>query len=146
MSVIAHLLQGDRETAVITSAASSNAQRISSMLILQDFNAAFNDSGDTDNTVADHLVNLTLTCRQQINSQAFGFVFNLILLILLRHNTCHDVQLCKGTLVAIGIVSGHLSGRISEILDPADRGCAYQIYSVYISQLTTTSKSTDMSL
>ena len=146
MSVIAHLLQGDRETAVITSAASSNAQRISSMLILQDFNAAFNDSGDTDNTVADHLVNLTLTCRQQINSQAFGFVFNLILLILLRHNTCHDVQLCKGTLVAIGIVSGHLSGRISEILDPADRACAYQIYSVYISQLTTTSKSTDMSL
>ena len=141
-SVVSHLLQGDRETAAITSAASGNALCISRILSYEDFQATSKVKGDTIHKdeayeiIANYLVNLTNNCRQHINSQAFGCVLNLILLLLLRFNACHDVQICKGTLIAVGIVSGHLSGRISEIVDPSDTTSdVYAIYSIYATKL-----------
>ena len=60
-----------------------------------------------------------------------GTVFNLILLLLLRYDACHDVRLSRTNLIAIGIVSGHLSGRICELLDFSKSCDVNDIYCVY---------------
>jgi len=136
LSVVARLLQGDRETSAITSAASANAQRIAGMITLQDFQSitSYNVNEEEDKNkafgrIASHLVNITSDCQKQVNSQAVDIVFNLILLLLLRYDTCQDVQIHKGALIAIGIVSGHLSGRIDELLgDNSDTSIIYAKY------------------
>jgi len=136
LSVVAHLLQGDRETSAITSAASTNAQHIAGLITLQDLQylSSYNVNEEEDkdkafDRFASHLVNITSDCHQQINSQACGIVFNLILLLLLRYDTCQDVQIHKGALIAIGIVSGNISGRIDELLgDNSDTSIIYAKY------------------
>jgi hypothetical protein len=76
--------------------------------------------------------NLSSDCRQQIHSKAFDEVFNLVLLLLLRYDTCHDVRLCRTTLILVGIVSGHLSGRIGELIDLSEMECDLaHLYSLY---------------
>ena len=136
LSVVAHLLQGDRETSAITSAASANAQRIAGMITLQDLQSItscnVSEEEDKDKAfgrIASHLVNITSDCHQQIKSQACDIVFNLILLLLLRYDTCQDVQIHKGALISIGIVSGHLCGRIDELLgENCDTSIIYATY------------------
>jgi len=136
LSVVARLLQGDREASAITSTASANAQRIAGMITLQDFQSitSYNVNEEEDKNkafgrIASHLVNITSDCQKQVNSQAVDIVFNLILLLLLRYDTCQDVQIHKGALIAIGIVSGHLSGRIDELLgDNSDTSIIYAKY------------------
>jgi len=119
VSAVAHLLQGDRETVAITSASMENAKRISRMLSAKDI-LSFTA-----------LVNLTSSCRRQIHPELFGTVFNLILLLLLRYDACHDVQLSRTTLITVGVVSGHLSGRIDELLDLSEPCDVNDIYSVF---------------
>lgn len=139
VSAVAHLLQGDRESVAITSASMENAKRISRMLTTEDFLSvvAASDRGcatemkDLSMFVPGILVNLSSSCRRQIHSEVFGTLFNLILLLLLRYDVCHDVQLSRTTLIAVGIVSGHLSGRIGELLDLSKKCDVNDIYSVY---------------
>jgi len=142
VSAIAHILQGDRETLAITTAGSSNAQSIAASIEVKDFIAAATthfhlghhsaDKKKYCNTVANLLVRLASDCRRQIHPQAFGTVFNLILLLLLRYDSCRDVELCRATLIAVGLVSGHLSGRIGELLDLTETPCdAKDIYLMY---------------
>lgn len=121
VSAVAHLLQGDRETVAITSASMENSKRISRMLSTKDIMSF----------TAGILVNLTSSCRRQIHPELFGTVFNLILLLLLRFDVCHDVQLSRTTLITVGVVSGHLSGRIDELLDLSEPCDVNDIYSVY---------------
>ncbi|KAL7542795.1 hypothetical protein ACHAXR_012401 [Thalassiosira sp. AJA248-18] len=145
VSSVAQLIQGDREMVAITSAGSVNAQSISRTLTTEDFlDAAITsnllehaeDKEDPRKIVAFLLKLLTSNCCQQIHSQAFGTVFNLVLLLLLRYDTCPDVQLCRTTLISVGIVSGHLSGRIGELLNLSEETCDVNaIYSLYVAKL-----------
>lgn len=145
-TLVAHLLQGDRVTVDITSACSTNAQTLTQVLVMEDFLAvvridnnsrhAVNTEGSSCEAIASWLVHLTSDCCQQIHSTAFGTVFNLVLLLLLRYDTCHDVRLCRATLIGIGIVSGHLSGRTSELLPPSETPCDVNaIYTLYAAKL-----------
>lgn len=140
VSLVAHLLQGDRETSVIASAGAANAKAISRMLTVQDFCAVnpflskVRDGADFTSVVS-VLERITLRCRQQIHFQALNSVFNLVLLLLLRSDACLDVNLCRPTLVVVGIVSGHLSGRIGELLDLAETSTINRIYSLYVTRI-----------
>ena len=137
VSAVAHLLQGDRETMAITSASMENAKRISRMLSTKDllsFTAASDRECAKEESsmfISGILVNLSSSCRQQIHPELFGAVFNLILLLLLRYDVCRDVQLSRTTLITVGIVSGHLSGRIDELLDLSEPCDVNDIYCVY---------------
>mmetsp|Transcript_29014 Transcript_29014/g.61316 ORF Transcript_29014/g.61316 Transcript_29014/m.61316 type:complete len:370 (-) Transcript_29014:164-1273(-) len=141
VSTVAHLLQGDRDTMAITSAGSANAKALTQILTREDFLDAGTicnqtgqvaDKEDPCHTIANGMGHLTTECQQQIHSQAFGTVFNLILLLLLRYDSCHDVQLCKVALITVGIVSGHLSGRIHELLELSESQCVVNdIYLLY---------------
>ena len=144
VSLVAHLLQGDRETRAITSAGTANAKAISRVLTIKDFVVAYpppNDVSDDDDDyctiVTSLLEGITSRCRQQIHSQALNSVFNLVLMILLRNDTCLDVKLCRPTLILVGIVSGHLSGRIGELIDFAETSTVSSIYSLYAAKLGT---------
>ena len=142
VSLVAKLLQGERETSAITSAGSENSKAVCRMLTINDFVAAYPPPGNVrmqDNIccefVASVLDRITLRCRQQIHTQALDSVFNLVLLLLLRNNTCLDVKMCRPTLTVVGIVSGHLSGRIGELLDLAEASTVNSIYSLYAARL-----------
>ncbi len=140
VSLVAHLLQGDRETSAIASAGSANAKAISRMLTIQDFFAAYPSLSKVGDgaccvSVVGLLESITLRCRQQIHFQALNSVFNLVLLLLLRNDACLDVNLCRPTLVVVGIVSGHLSGRIGELLDLAETSTINSIYSLYAARI-----------
>jgi len=145
LSAVAHLLQGDRETIAITAAGSANAQMISRTLTIKDFLSAagpfchieeMTDERDQCEVIAELCEQLTFYCRQQLLPQAFDGVFNLVLLLLLRYDACHDVQQCRATLIAAGIVTGHLSSRISELLALSEAPCdVNDIYSLYSAKM-----------
>ena len=139
VSAVAHLIQGDRETIAITSAGSSNAKNISRMTTADEIIARATPCNDLRQisdgdqqpfkAIASMLDRLTTDCRKQIHSQALDAVFNLVLLLLLRHDSCNDVKLCRATLISVGIVSGHLSGRVGELLDLSEASC--DVNSIY---------------
>ncbi len=140
LSAVAHLLQGDRESADITSASMENAKRISQISTMKDFllfvpassiKKCSMEKKDLPSVIAGMLVELTYNCRREIHMPVVGTVFNLILLLLLRYDACHDVRLSRANLITIGIISGHLSGRICELLDFSEICDVNDIYSVY---------------
>lgn len=140
VSLIAHFLQGERETNAITSAGTANAKAITRMLKIKDFLSCTPYDGshlkDDDSCafLTSLLVEITSRCRQQIHSEAASSIFNLVLLLLLRNDACYDVQLCRTTLIMVGIVSGHLSGRICELL--SDTSCdVNKIYSLFAARI-----------
>lgn len=116
LSLVAHLLQGDRETAAITSTASTNAQNISRASTIHVDNLTNDESNDND-VIIQFLEQMIGECSSQIHPEAAGTIFNLILLLLLRYETCEDVHASKTTLITVGIVVGHISGRIAELID-----------------------------
>jgi len=85
--------------------------------------------------VAGALAKLTQKCCQQLQGAAFDTVFNLILLLLLRYEACRDVQHSRVILIAVGIISGHLSGRIDELLDLSTSCDVIHIYLTYATKL-----------
>ncbi len=139
LSAVAYLLQGDRDSADIASASMDNAKRISRMSTVNDFlfvaatstRRCLTEKGYSPTVAAGMLVDLTYSCRREIHMSVVGTVFNLILLLLLRYDACHDVRLSRTNLIAIGIVSGHLSGRICELLDFSKSCDVNDIYCVY---------------
>ena len=139
LSAVAYLLQGDRKSSDITSASTENAKRISRMLTIKEFlslaatsvRVCSTETEDSSIFVAGMMVDLTYRCRRQIHISAVGTVFNLILLLLLRYEACHDVRLSRANLITIGVVCGHLSGRICELLDVSVSCDVNDIYSVY---------------
>ena len=141
-ALVAKILQGDRETADIASACSPNAQALTQLLVMKDFLAVIghhiNNEGKSCTAIVNWLDHLTSDCRRQIHSKAFETVFNLVLLLLLRNDTCHDLRICRATLIGIGLISGHLSGRINELLSetPCD---VTDIYSLYATKLEASS-------
>lgn len=142
VSLVACLLQGERETSAVTTAGAANAKAIIRMITMKDFVAAYcphvNLHANDDECctfVVSLLERITWRCRQQLHSQALDSVLNLVLLLLLRNDTCLDVNLCRPTLVVVGIVAGHLSGRIGDLLDIAETSTINSIYSLYTTRL-----------
>jgi ABC-type bacteriocin/lantibiotic exporter with double-glycine peptidase domain len=86
------------------------------------------------------LVKLSRNCIQQISRELVGSVFNLVLLLLLRCDVCQDVQLSRATLITVGIVSGHLSGRINELIDLSQSSDINDIYSLYADLVSETAE------
>ena len=138
VSVVAHILQGDRETSAITSAASHNAleiSRVSTVNVAK--SGSFN--GKDEKTDLEIIVrffrSLISDCAVQIQPEAAGVIFNLILLLLLRFDVCEDVNSSKTTLIIVGIVSGHVSGRISELVDFSSANPIQNMYSSLLQSL-----------
>ena len=145
VSIIAYLIQGDRDSLSIIDASSSNAGRISRLVTvdeLHDYACTFDarmglerDSGNTQNQpILSCLEHLTSKCRQQIHSDAVEYILNLVLLLILRHDSCEDVQLHRGALILIGIVCGHLCGRITDLIDVSEESDVYLIYQAFAQQ------------
>jgi len=142
-STVAYLIQGDRETLTISEAAASNAVRISQMVTTDEFRdvctfhySIYSESANKQahSKVASFLQHLTLHCCDQIHSKAVESILNLVLLLLLRHDTCEDVQLHRGHLILIGIVCGHLSGRITDLIDLSQECDLHFIYQLFTQQ------------
>ena len=128
VSLVAHLLQGDRETSAIASVASPIALRISRVSTVK-VNSTFDHSNNNSNEIVlKFLQQLISECTAQIQPDACGVIFNLILLLLLRYDTCEDVHAFKTTLVIIGIVCGHISGRIAELVDLSSENPIQSLY------------------
>jgi hypothetical protein len=117
VSIVAHLLQGDRETSAITSAASTNALQISRTSTINVLSRSNQTDEEHCEIILQFFRRLIVQCADQIQQEAAGVIFNLILLLLLRYDNCEDVRASKTTLMTVGIVSGHISGRISELID-----------------------------
>ena len=123
VSAIAHLIQGDRETSAITSAGSVNARKISQLVTNEDLlfvagNYTIHERRKEDyEMIVSFLERRISECEKQLCLEATSIVFNLIVLLLLRHDVCQDVKLNRTSLVIGGIVSGHLSGRLEELVD-----------------------------
>jgi hypothetical protein len=117
VSAVAHLLQGDRETVAITSAASAIAINISQTSTIKVAHEYIQGKGDGQTIILQFLRRLIFECAAQVEPEAAGVIFNLILLLLLRYDTCEDVHASRTILIIVGIVSGHVSGRISELID-----------------------------
>ena len=138
ISVVAHILQGDRETSAITSAASPNAleiTRISTINVAK--SGSFHDEDENAGLeiILQFFRILISECAAQIQPEAAGVVFNLILLLLLRYDVCEDVYSSKTTLIMVGIVSGHLSGRISELVDFSAVNSIHNMYNSLLRSL-----------
>ena len=149
VSAVAHLLQGDRESVAITSACREIAMRISQNLTIEELvyiGSTATDircplaRGDLTKLASNILVKLSRNCIQQISPELVGSVFNLVLLLLLRCDVCQDVQLSRATLITVGIVSGHLSGRINELIDLSQSSDINNIYSVYADLVSETAE------
>lgn len=148
VSAVAHLLQGDRESVAITSACREIAMRISQNLTIEELVYIGSTATDIrcplargDSTkLASILVKLSRNCIQQISRELVGSVFNLVLLLLLRCDVCQDVQLSRATLITVGIVSGHLSGRINELIDLSQSSDINDIYSLYADLVSETAE------
>ena len=144
MSKIASLIQGDRDTLAISHAASSNAARISRLVTIDElrdictFDQATLEiaSQQTHCHVGSFLEHLTSHCCDQIHSdQAIESILNLVLLLLLRHDMCEDVQVNRGTLFLIGIVCGHRSGKITNLIGQTSQDCdVHLIYQAFTQQ------------
>jgi len=145
VSIIAYLIQGDRDSLSIIDASSSNAARISRLVAvdeLHDYACTFDarmgserDSGNTQNQlILSCLKHLSSECRQQIHSDAVEYILNLVLLLILRHDSCEDVQLHRGALILIGIVCGHLCGRITDLIDVTEESDVHLIYQAFAQQ------------
>jgi hypothetical protein len=145
VSIIAYLIQGDRDSLSIIDASSSNAARISRLVTVDElhhyactFDARMGlerDSGNTQNQlILSCLEHLSSECRQQIHSDAIESILNLVLLLILRHDSCEDVQLHRGALILIGIVCGHLCGRITDLIDVTEESDVHLIYQAFAQQ------------
>lgn len=142
MSKIACLIQGDRETLAISHAAASNAVRISQLVTVDELRDVFmrdqpeRASEQSHIKVASFLKHLNSQCCDEIHSyHAVESILNLILLLLLRHDICEDVQLNRGTLILIGIVCGHRSGRITNLINTTSHDCdVHRIYQAFTQQ------------
>ena len=138
---IAFLIQGDRETLTISNAAVPNTLRISQLVSIDELtNACTFDhprlvtvDHQAKSKVVSFLGLLTSHCCNQLHSkEAVGSILNIVLLLLLRHDVCDDVQLHRCELIMIGIVCGHISGRISDIIDMTLKDCdVYLIYEAF---------------
>lgn len=117
VSAVAYLLQGDRETVAIASAASAVALNISKTSTIKVAHQFIREEGDGRTIILQFLRCLIFECAAQVDPEAAGVIFNLILILLLRYDTCEDVHASRTTLIIVGIVSGHISGRISELID-----------------------------
>jgi hypothetical protein len=136
-SVVAHLLQGDRNTSAITSATSTNAQKIVQNSTINATDQYTQGDQDSKSVILKYLQELVIECRSQVQPEGAGVIFNLILLLLLRYDTCEDVQACKTALIIVGIISGHHSGRISELIDMSRPSQLKDIYCELIQSLQT---------
>jgi len=145
MSKIACLIQGDRETLAISQAAASNAVRISRLVTVDEFRDVCmfyqpihfeSASQHSHSKVASFLKHLNSQCYDEIHSDhTVESILNLVLLLLLRHDMCEDVQLNRGTLILIGIVCGHRSGRITNLISTTSVDCdVYRIYQAFAQQ------------
>jgi len=142
-SAIAYLIQGDRETLAISNAAASNAVRISQLVTTDELidiytfdHRIYSESASQQvhSKVASFLEHLTSHCCDQIHSDAVESILNLVLLLLLGHDTCEDVQLHRGHLILIGIVCGHLSGRVTDLIDLSLECDVHLIYQLFTQQ------------
>jgi hypothetical protein len=136
-STIAYLIQGDTDTVTISNAASLNAVRISQMVTVDDLReiciSADHISSERErckahNKIVSCLEHLASQCRDQIHTDGVEFILNLVLLLLLRHDICKVVQLRRDELILIGIVCGHLSGRITDLIDLSQESDVCLIY------------------
>ena len=145
VSIIAYLIQGDRDSLSIIDASSLNAVRISRLVTLDelhDYACTFDarmgserDRGNTQNQlILSCLEQLSSKCRQKIHSDAVESILNLVLLLILRHDSCEDVQLHRGALILIGIVCGHLCGRITDLIDVSEESDVHLIYQAFAQQ------------
>ncbi len=145
MSKIACLIQGDRETLAISHAAASNAMRISQLVTVDELRDVCvrdqpiqleSSSQQSLSKVASFLKYLNSQCCDEIPSDhAVESILNLVLLLLLRHDICKDVQLNRGTLLLIGIVCGHRSGRITNLISTTSHDCdVHRIYQAFTQQ------------
>ncbi len=145
MSKIACLIQGDRETLAISQAAASNAVRISRLVTVDEFRDVCmfyqpihfeSGSQHSHSKVVSFLKHLNSQCYDEIHSDhTVESILNLVLLLLLRHDMCEDVQLNRGTLILIGIVCGHRSGRITNLISTTSVDCdVYRIYQAFAQQ------------
>jgi len=138
ISKIAYLIQGDRDTLAISHAAASNAVRISRLVTVDEltdvctFDQAILESASQQpySHVVSFLEHLVKHCCDQIHSdQAVESILNFVLLLLLRHDMCEDVQVNRGTLFLIGIVCGHLSGSITNLIGQTSQD--YDVHRIY---------------
>ena len=145
MSKIASLIQGDRGTLAISHAAASNAARISRLVTIDElrdvctFDQATLESASQQphSHVVSFLEHLSSHCCDQIHpDQAAESILNLVLLLLLRHDMCEDVQVNRGALFLIGIVCGHRSGRITNLIgQTSSQDCdVHLIYQAFTQQ------------
>ena len=140
-STIAYLIQGDRETLAISDAAASNAVGISQLVSvdeLRDFctfdHRIYSESASQQAhivKVVSFLEHLTSHCCDQMHSDAVESILNLVLLLLLRHDACEDVQHHRGGLILIGIVCGQLSGRITDFIDLSQECDVTRVYQAF---------------
>ena len=144
MSKIASLIQGDRDTLAISRTASSNAVRISRLVTIDELRDVCTldqatleiASQQPHSHVGSFLEHLTSHCYDQIHSdRAVESILNLVLLLLLRHDMCEDVQVNRGALFLIGIVCGHRSGRITNLIGQPSQDCdVHLIYQAFTQQ------------
>jgi len=62
------------------------------------------------------LVRQTVECANQIDYREAALLFDLVLIILARYERCDIVKGLRTYLLLIGVVSGHVAGRVDEIL------------------------------
>lgn len=124
ITAVAHLVQGDRETSAISSAGSENAAHVARLITEKELIFAADryliyKRGEMNPAKKTGLLLrcLVADCEGQVNYEAMESIFNLVLLLLLRYNTCEDVRRNRTTLILVGVVVGHLGGRLEELID-----------------------------
>eukprot|EP00978_Attheya_sp_CCMP212_P006102 scaffold13748_cov62-Attheya_sp.AAC.1 len=94
-------------------------------------------STKNESSLVGFLVNQIQLCSHQISDQASGAIFDLVVLILSRHDRCDAVQELAPSLVLVAIISGHVSGRVTEILDESKNACLLQhVYQSVAKEMT----------
>ena len=136
-NTMARLILGEYRIAhSLSSLESRNANRIAHIFPDKEWNsgllAIFDDFNDTgrnktqglemafcskdDNHFARVITGQILNCSHQAESDSASLIFDLTLSILMRYDLYPDVKILATSLIVVGIVSGHVSGRICELL------------------------------
>jgi len=138
ITAVAHMIQGDRETSAISSAGSENAANVARLITEKELIFAADryliykrEEMTPAKKIGLLLRCLVADCDGQLNNEAMESIFNLVLLLLLRYDMCEDVRRNRTTLILVGVVAGHLGGRLQELIDSSafDRPIHTIVYS-----------------
>ncbi|KAL7473397.1 hypothetical protein ACHAXS_013849 [Conticribra weissflogii] len=124
ITAVAHLIQGDRETSAISEAGSQNAANVARLVTEKELVFAADRYPISEGVEMNPAEKIGLflrclidDCEGQVSCEAMNSVFNLVLLLLLRYEMCEDVRRNRTSLVLVGVVAGHLGGRLGELID-----------------------------